>query len=30
MLILMHQDMSDRREANFGAISGEECVLADE
>ena len=30
MLLLTRQNMSDRSEANFHAISGEECVLVDE
>jgi hypothetical protein len=30
MLLLLHQNMSDCHEANFHAISGEECVLVDE
>jgi hypothetical protein len=30
MLLLTCQDMSDRCEANFRAISGDECVLVDE
>ncbi len=30
MLLLMHQDMSDCHDANFRAVSGEECVFVDE
>ncbi len=30
MLLLMHQNMSDCREAFFCAVGGEECVLIDE
>ncbi len=30
MLLLTRQDMSDCREANLHAVSGEECVLVDE
>lgn len=30
MLLLTSQNMSDRREANFRAVRGEECVLVDE
>jgi hypothetical protein len=29
MLLMTRQNMSDRREANFCALGGEECVLVD-